>query len=169
MTQAKSKLIIPVGIPGCGKSTWGETFVASSNGVVNGVVVSSDEIRQSFVDAGELNSVGDQNKNTDVFKVFHDEIARLLSSRRTVYADATNLDRFARQKLLQLATDAPVPVSVHLVIFADISAAFRRNATRDRVVPNDVMLRMLNKYERFRMLLNTEDDLYQTVTEISRF
>jgi predicted kinase len=156
MTQS---LIIPVGVPGCGKSTYGALHYPHA------ARVSSDEIRE------ELGDVNDQTQNDRVFEIYHDRIRVNLElglPHAQVYADATNLTVRARTNLLQIAMEV-APVNVHLVIFANADQAILRNARRDRVVPPEAMLRMLEQYEDFRLRLPGEQHSYKTVTEIRSF
>jgi predicted kinase len=156
MTQS---LIIPVGIPGCGKSTYGAMHYPHA------ARISSDSIRE------ELGDVNDQTQNDKVFEIYHDRIRTNLElglPHAQVYADATNLTVRARIALLNIAMECR-PVEMHLVIFANADQAILRNIRRDRVVPPDAMMRMLEQYETFRLALPGEQHSYKTVTEIRSF
>jgi predicted kinase len=76
------------------------------------------------------------------------------------------LDAFARLSLVNIARDAGA--DAHLVFFRNLAQAANRNERRDRVVPKDVMGRMVAKYER--AIQDIEDEsvaqFYQSVTEI---
>jgi predicted kinase len=168
-----AELIIPVGIPGCGKSTLAETFFNKTTDSI----WSTDQIRSLWGD------VNDQSNNDEVFRRFHQAIYDDLSDGFRVFADATNLTNKARTTLRALAAQATderaiiyrglpekeIKVRVHLVIFTNPDQAVLRNSRRERVVPNDVMMRMLENYERFRLDLVQERHLYDTVTEIRSF
>jgi predicted kinase len=160
------KLFIPVGIPGCGKSTWAETFMPSSLSIR-----STDAIRAT------LGNVQDQSKNDEVFSRFHASIRNDLVAGRNVYADATNLRDFARDRLRsvvyaangdRLALDRPADVEMHLLVFSNPDQAVARNLKRERVVPPEAMERMLDQYEQFRLDLPDERKFFKTVTEIRR-
>ncbi len=145
-----SSLIILVGIPGCGKSTW------AGNIFPHHVVVSSDAIRE------ELSHATDQSRNNDVFEIFHERIAKHLNAGRSVVADSTALDAFARAKLRLVAWNADA--STHLIHFSNIEEGMIRNAKRPRVVPDDVMIRMIRKYVQFK--IDVRNELYDSVTEV---
>lgn len=151
-----SQLIIPVGIPGCGKSTWGEQFFNKSTDQI----VSTDRIRES------LGDVNDQSRNDEVFEEYHRFIGECLEDGFRVYADATNLRHFAREILVKIGLLAEA--EIHLVIFANPDQALSRNLKRQRVVPQDVMIRMLDQYEDFRLVLPQEAHMYNSITEIRR-
>lgn len=145
-------LVILVGIPGCGKSTWADKLLVSH------YVVSSDAIR------AEMGDVNDQTRNQSVFDEFHKRIEDHLASGRDVVADSTALDHRARVSLCDIARRLKAPVD--LVYFTNCGEAADRNRRRERVVPEDVMQRMLEKYERFRLMLPQEAHKYNSVTEI---
>lgn len=152
-------LIIPVGIPGCGKSTYGRLHYPHA------AQISSDAIRE------ELGDVNDQTQNDRVFEIYHERIRdnlELGTWNAQVYADATNLTLRARANLLQIASECR-PVDLHLLVFANADQAILRNARRERVVPPEAMLRMLEQYEIFRLHLPGEAHSYRTITEIRSF
>jgi predicted kinase len=162
-----SILYIPVGIPGCGKSTL-------ALGLGPNAIISTDEIR------GRLGDVNDQSKNDQVFAQFHFEIHTFLMGDKSVFADATNLDKRARERLLGIAKqindiaydvqdltkgEMVWPVQTHLLLFRNMAQALERNQKRERTVPDDVMLRMIEKYERAVTDIGSEN--YDYVTEVS--
>lgn len=147
-------LIIPVGIPGCGKSTFAETFFNRPSDAI----ASTDRIREA------LGDVNDQSRNDQVFDLFHASIEEDLSDGMRVFADATNLTLKARVKLREIAM--AVGVDTHLLIFANADQAVMRNLRRDRVVPEEAMLRMLENYEIFKLNLPYERYNYKSITEI---
>jgi predicted kinase len=145
------KLIIPVGLPGCGKSTFAANFGFS--------VVSSDAIR------AQLGDVNDMSNNERVFETYHDRIEKLFElglPGTTVYADATNLRDFARRKLLDIAYR--VGAEQHVLLFTNTRQAVIRNAERDRNVPDDVMVRFVYQLEQALKAVPTEG--YTSVTHI---
>lgn len=150
-------LYIPVGIPGCGKSTLAHALCCN-------VIVSSDAIRE------EMGDVYDQSKNELVFSEFHKRIESNLIHRRNVFADATSLNRFARDKLKAVARKvdrvASEHVRTHVLLFRNLDQAIRRNAERERVVPADAMLRMIEKYEQ--TVQSIYDEGWDHITEISK-
>lgn len=156
-------LFIPMGIPGCGKSHL-------AVGLQPHAIVSTDEIRS------RLGDVSDQTQNDRVFAQFHCEIHTWLAGGKSVYADATNLDSRARSNLRDIADQISAkalsfqledwwPVQTHLIVFKNPLEALTRNRKRDRKVPEDVMLRMLEKYER--ALGDIWSERYDFITEVS--
>lgn len=148
-----AKLIVLVGIPGCGKSSLAT--------VLGHPVVSSDQIR------ADLSNVNDQTRNGEVFDIFHATIGVLLSEGRTVIADSTALDRRSRDQLRSVAD--VFKAEKHMVYFSNVGVAASRNEERERTVPKDVMQRMLDKYEYFKITLPQESPHWDTITEIRSF
>lgn len=146
-----ARLFIPVGIPGCGKSHWA--------GHSAHAIVSTDEIR------GRCGDVNDQSNNDEVFQTFHRELYVHLLRRQSVVADATNLRDFARKGLRNLAT--MTGAETHLVVFQNPLQALMRNRQRERTVPEDVMYRMVDQFER--ALLDIQQETYTTVTKIRSY
>jgi predicted kinase len=144
-------LWIPVGIPGCGKSTFAQTLDA--------IMISSDKIREEVAE-----SVDDQSKNQDVFGIFHERIDNALLKGYDVFADATNLRDFAREKLRAIAANCAV--KTHVLFFNNVDQAIVRNQLRDRKVPLDVMERMIIQYEQALNDLPLEP--YYHITYISK-
>lgn len=142
------KLHIPVGIPGCGKSTFGALLGAE--------IVSTDAIR------ARMGDVNDQSNNDVVFQRYHAEITRALVDGWNVYADATNLRDFARAKLREIAERTGA--TTHAWVFINTGQAVVRNGGRERVVPNDVMQRMIAQFEKAERDMLREN--YTTVTHI---
>lgn len=161
-------LFIPIAIPGAGKSAMAEVSGADA-------IVSTDQLRLELT--GDMNS---QDANAEVFRRYYQNIDLFLRGSKDVWADATNLEAFSRLKLRSIAdriTDEANdlqdltrghilwPVRTHAIIFRNLDQAIARNYARDRVVPKDVMERMIEKYERALMDIVHED--YDFVTEVS--
>jgi predicted kinase len=165
-TGQMSILYIPVGIPGCGKSHLAEALAAE-------IVVSTDAIREALT--GDANN---QDANGKVFEHFHEMINIALRSGLPTVADATNLTVSSRADLRQIVNKINQDVSelrvhdhaialgvkTHLILFRNIEQAIRRNRDRDRVVPDDVMYKMIEKYER--AVADIYSEPYDYVTEI---
>jgi predicted kinase len=156
-------LYIPVGIPGCGKSHLA--------GGLDAQVVSTDHIREQLT--GDASR---QDANATVFDRFHGEIHVWLREGRSVYADATNLTHDSRRQLFRIArayndisqVQMREPVRIHLILFRNLAQAIVRNQQRERVVPADVMVRMIEKYERSVVdIMNDERSDYDYVTEVN--
>lgn len=137
-----STLIIPVGIPGSGKSTY------IRNTFPDAYVASSDQIRLDLFGSLEVaHEVGKKAaNNAQVFEEFHTRIAEALQDGNDAVADATNLNADARYKLRTIATR--VAARTHLIYFQNPAQAVKQNKQRaqDAIVPDAAMVYMLLKY-----------------------
>ena len=116
------RIILTVGLPGCGKST----YLASLN--VN--PVSSDSIRRQLTD-----DESDQTIHARVFALVRHILLQRIELRRPVtYIDATNLTRRDRRPYIKMARDHNCRIEA---VWFDIPLAVckARNAGRARVVP----------------------------------
>lgn len=151
---SKGVLFVAVGIPGCGKSTYGEQYKHKLCGNVD--IVSTDTVRESLY--GDASIQGDGAK---VFSVAYNLAENALKLGRTVYFDATNTTKFSRAKLLQrLSKYASRCVAVYFDVPLDICK--RRNSRRIRIVPENVIDRMYNKLTK-----PTKDEGFSCILEIS--
>lgn len=161
-------LIIPVGLPGCGKSTWArQMFDLKAN------IISSDKIRKELFGSlkaahkGSTSAVESSPNNKEVWPLYHRRIDESLRHGMDTVADATNLRAFARSKLVDLANYSQA--STHLIIFKNLMQALERNAKRDEdsLVPFDVMERFTEQY--YNMLAEVVQEHYTTVIKIESF
>lgn len=152
-----TQLIIPIGIPGCGKSTWATRFFNKSTDII----WSTDNIRARPEFGGDVKS---QERNNDVFEFFHTAIRESLQDSFRVVADATNLTSKARRTLYDIAYETGA--ECHIVLFKNNAQALARNILRERTVPEQAMMRMLYNYEDTLIRLSLEKRFYKTVTTI---
>jgi predicted kinase len=165
-----TNLVIPVGLPGCGKSTWAKNFFD-----LKYAIVSSDSIREELFGSLVAAHAGDGTKefnpqqkaenNTRVFEIFHEKIEEALKHGVDVYADATNLNQRSRQRLVDIANKAHA--RTHLIVFKNSDEALMRNKLRpvDKMVPDEVMAGFILKAQTTYIEIATEK--YDTVTVIS--
>ena len=131
MMFQRPTLFVLIGVSGSGKSTFAKTF-----SITGGVrVVSADEIRGMLY--------GDESVQKDGKRVF--EVAYMnarchLSHCRNVIFDATNTTKAGREKLLDALKRSDCR-KVAVLCMTDIDTCIKRNARRDRVVPEHVIRR----------------------------
>lgn len=126
-------LTVLVGLPGSGKSTWADENAGKA------VIISTDQIR------GELNGdPADQRNGSKVWATAYNRARYWLHLGFNVIFDATNCGRANRHAVLKELKDHAREVNA---IFFNISKAEckRRNAARDRVVPDEVIDRMAER------------------------
>ncbi len=119
-------MILLVGLPGCGKSTW----LAERNEVA----ISSDEVRRLLT--GDAAS---QHVNDRVFATVRYLLEqRLAIGMDATYIDATNLTAAERLPYIEIAQSHGATAEA---VFLDVPLpeCKRRNALRARVVPEEAM------------------------------
>jgi predicted kinase len=128
----KGIVVLAIGLPGSGKSSWFKRH--------NVVPLSSDMVRSLLFD-----DVREQRFQDLVFSNLRSMLkARLIAKRPMNYVDATNLTPQERQHWVKLAKD--YNYEVHAVFFdVPLEVCVDRHQRRDRVVPEDVMRRMAAK------------------------
>jgi predicted kinase len=130
--KTKGAVVLSIGLPGSGKSTWFKRH--------NILPLSSDMVRILLFD-----DVTEQRYQDLVFSTLRSMLrARLLARRPWNYVDATNLSPHERRSWVKLAHD--FGYEAHAVFF-DVppEVCIERNRRRERNVPEDVMQRMANK------------------------
>jgi putative nucleotidyltransferase with HDIG domain len=127
----KLKFIMLVGLAGSGKTTVAKELMAGRDDTD---WHSSDVIREEV-----LGDVNEQGKNGDVFAIMEQRTKESLRNGRNVIYDATNINRKKRKHLLsQLPRELEIDKIV-LYIATPIDEVLRRNAGRDRIVPQEVI------------------------------
>jgi predicted kinase len=128
----RPKIIVLVGLPGSGKSTYVERLGAPS--------LSSDAIRGLLAD-----DPTDQTIHGRVFRLLRYVLKQRLEIGRPVtYVDATNLTPRERRPYVRLAEMYDCDVEA---VFFDVplETCLERNRGRSRIVPDEAVLRMAAK------------------------
>ena len=128
----KGIVVLAIGLPGSGKSSWFKRHSV--------VPLSSDMVRSLLFD-----DVREQRFPDLVFSNLRSMLkARLIAKRPMNYVDATNLTPQERQHWIKLAKD--YNYEVHAVFFdVPLDVCIERHQRRDRVVPEEAMRRMAAK------------------------
>lgn len=132
------RLVVLVGIPGSGKSTW-----AAGRGEP---VLASDEIRRLIT-----GDAADQSVNRLVFRTMRGLLEAMLNAGvARVIVDSTALTRKERRTWLRWADlHGCEAEAVYFDVPRDVCEA--RNSARDRVVPPEAMERLFNRLEPPRL------------------
>ena len=123
------KIIITVGLPGSGKSTYLARLGVNA--------ISSDEIRRLIADDPR-----DQSMNARIFATIRYLIRqRIAAGRPETYVDATHLTRWERLPYIRLAQRHGCQIeALYFDVPADV--CIQRNHGRDRIVPDQAILEM---------------------------
>lgn len=134
----RPKLILLIGPPGCGKSTYAETYMNEHHEFVTHV--SSDEIRKQLWGDEAI-----QGDNSQVFSRMQDETIQWLNGGWNVLYDATNMTRKDRASIIA-ACPKFAKIEAH-VIFTPIEVCIEQDANRERTVGKAVIDRMLKRFQ----------------------
>jgi predicted kinase len=129
---SKGVVVLAIGLPGSGKSSWFKRH--------NIRPLSSDLLRELLFDDAE-----EQRFQDLVFSNLRSMLkARLIARRPVSYVDATNLTPHDRHSWIKLAKDYGYDVQ-GLFFDVPLEVCLERHARRGRVVPEDIMRRMAAK------------------------
>lgn len=132
-----AKLYVMVGIPGSGKTTYATSIKGN-----NIKVFSSDAIRKELY--GDESIQGDNNL---IFRMLESRIEEHLLGGYDAVHDATNLRGLNRKKLIARFRHTGCEfIAVNML--TDYDTCIKRNAGRDRKVPEDVIVKMNKSYTR---------------------
>lgn len=136
----KPTFIMTIGLPGSGKDTYYNSSILKDYCIS----VSSDAIRQEV-----FGDVNDQTHNGEVFEIMRKRTVEALNRGDSVYYNATNLSSRRRTSLLKtLKQSVKVDFEAKaLVIAPDYKTCLERNSNRERIVPQNVMEKMLRNFE----------------------
>jgi predicted kinase len=126
------RIVVLIGLPGCGKSTYLERIGA--------VGLSSDAVRKLLADDETDQTIHDRVFQTVRYLLRH----RLELARPETYIDATNLTPAERAPYIGMGKSYGCDVDA---VFFDVplSVCQQRNAGRHRVVPQEAMEKMAVK------------------------
>jgi predicted kinase len=123
-------LVALIGPSGCGKSTWASRHARPTE------ILSSDAFRALVSD-----DPNDQGATIDAFDALHLVMSRRMAHRRLSVVDATNVEAWARGRLLDLARTHRAP-TMAIVFDVPLEVCLARNEIRgDRRVPAPALRR----------------------------
>jgi len=131
------RFILLQGLPASGKSTYASRLVREGYHLI-----SSDQIREELT--GDMT---DQSYNAMIFNdIIPVRIVGAWASRREVVYDATSYCRARRADIIRQAKRCGYKVYIH-VLKVPLEECLKRNAARERKVPEHVIQRMNENWE----------------------
>ena len=134
----KPNFICLVGLPNSGKTEFARKYRAEHEDVH---IFSSDALREEM-----FGDVNDQTHNTELFQELHKRMKECLSEGHNVIFDATNLSSRKRKAFVDTLKKIDCRKECH-VIATRYEVCLARNKVRARHVPEEVMYKMLTKFE----------------------
>lgn len=141
-----NKLIMLVGIPGSGKSTWAKEQVTASGGRVKRV--NRDDLR-AMIDCGQWSKANEKL----IVEVRNRIIVESLRRFNDVIVDDTNLTRYHERDLRNLLDELTFKPEFEVKVFdTPFEVCVERNAKREgrARVPDNDMLRMRKDFESWQ-------------------
>ena len=125
------------GLPASGKSTKSQELAKE----FDATVFSSDALREEMF--GDIN---DQEHNQELFVELHKRIKDCLNNGKNAIYDACNISYKRRMAFLAELKSIPCEKSCFLIA-TPYEECLKRNANRDRKVPNHVIKKMYNNFD----------------------
>ena len=132
------RLILLVGIPGSGKTTLAKKIIEKGFHCL-----SADPIREEL-----YGNAAEQGDKEEVFRIFFERLEDALSKELDIIVDNTNLNPRQRKPLLERAQKAGYTDIQLWLLDVPLDVCLKRNASRERVVPDDIVANMFMELNR---------------------
>jgi len=130
------KFIMMVGLVASGKSHMAQKLAIEHNATI----FSSDELREEM-----FNNVNNQDHNQELFVELHRRIKDCLRSGKSAIMDSTNINYKRRMAFLAELKSIPCE-KICVLMGTPYEECLKRNAERERKVPEHVILRMYSNF-----------------------
>ena len=138
--KLQGMLIVTVGLPGSGKTSWVKEFIEDNKDKTIDII-SSDKIREEI-----FKDIGDQNHNNEVFDIMKRRTKESLSQGHVVVYEATNISSKRRRALLK-ELKRYYDKAICLFKYKNLLNCLVDNENRKKRVPSDVVDRMYRNFE----------------------
>lgn len=136
----KKKVILGIGIPGSGKSTYLKRIVKENDFAY----ICPDDIREELT-----GNTSDQSKNKEVWELAYKRLETLLSTdTNTIVFDATQANKEQRIRCIENCKKYGAEVVEGLFFDTPLRISKQRNSSRDRKVPEHVLEKMNSFLEK---------------------
>ncbi|ELS34002.1 MULTISPECIES: AAA family ATPase [Pseudanabaena] len=134
-----ASVIILIGVPASGKSSLAEKMMRASNqnNQIQTKLISPDRIRASL-----YGSAATQGDWAEIWEQIQQEFTNAAKSQQSVIYDATNYKREYRKNIIYLAKENGFKPITGIWLNVPLWICLSRNETRDRVVPDDIVVDM---------------------------
>lgn len=133
----RPRLILLVGIPGSGKTTYAKEYIEKEPNTIH---LSSDAIRKELYGDETI-----QDNPGAVFALMHQRAVEALNEGHDVVYDATNVTRKGRSTIINICPKF-VRIEAH-IIWAPIEVCIERDTSRERTVGKEVIDKMLKRFQ----------------------
>lgn len=138
--EEKPKMIITIGIPASGKSTWAKEFAKEQDELW--YISERDEIRKEFSLHGDLNNYKfSRQKENEITTIQRGDILSYKELDGNVIVADTNLNPKTRAELYSYGVSIGFDVS-YKVFDTPLEECIKRNQKRHHTVPESVLIRM---------------------------
>lgn len=131
------KFVMMCGLSGSGKSTVAQRLAKE----YDATVFSSDELRQEL-----YNDVNDQTRNQELFAELHKRVKECLKNGKSAILDSTSLNYKKRMAFLAELKNI-LCTRICVLVATPYEECLRRNAARDRKVPEYVIERQYRQFD----------------------
>lgn len=133
------KCYIMIAPPAAGKTTWVNKKVqeAENAGII--CILSSDNIRKELYGSASVQG------NKRVWDILYARLAAAIRAKQNIIIDNTSCNAAARKEILEVFRKQQVPYLLeYIVLTTPLEVCLKRNSTRPRQVPEEVITRMHN-------------------------
>jgi len=151
------ELLVLIGIPGSGKSTW----IAQNNISNKYRVVSPDKIRKELT--GDIN---DQTKNAEVWKVAKQRVVNTLKNGKSAILDATMTNPEYRQDFIKGLPTSNIKAKIFQADPEDVKERIKKDieAGKDRAnVPDEIVDQMYNELVKYGTREQLEKEGFEVI------